>query len=454
MNNGKRYGVAVAVALCITGNARAAVAQAAEDSPSGYGCTNIEQISELQMIEGRGGMFFRILADIRLQHAFTDQTIDHIAAMAKALETKGTTLIYMPLPTKSQAMPNLVPAKAALYGFDADIAANVYNDVVRRLSEKGVAAVDVATPMRKNETNAFGEYAFFKSDFHWTAHGAGIAAQAVADVIRSLPAYSDVNPVRFDMLEVAPEPESSSMRELLQKHCVSNLPAVAAHSYRAVRREEAKTGETKSLDIFGGSDNSSIALIGTSYSDKPISNFAGFLEHSAEMPVENYSISGGNQFGSILSFVTSREFQQQRPRFLVWENPIYNNLGQFGAAPWMEIMAASLNECSAPLAASPVDGNTVGTDLSGITLSANDVLQADLGEDLGRKAVFTLTDGDGQVHRRSIERGDRLRSTGRFYFSLADFQNKAFNKVAVSFDSPVGERTTLSICKTKSGEDS
>jgi alginate biosynthesis protein AlgX len=455
MNNSKRYGSITAALLCLalTG-IHTASAQSTEEPSSAFGCRNLETISELQMIEGKDGMFFRILADLRLQHAFTDQTVDNIAAMAKALEKKGTTLIYMPLPTKSQVLPDLVPAKAALYGYDAGIAVQIYNDVVRRLNDKGVAAVDIATPMRQKETNEFGEYAFFKSDFHWTAHGASIAAQAVANVIKSLPAYSDVSPVRFDMQEVVPETESSSMRELLQKHCVSNLPAVAAHSYRAVRVDEETTQEGSALDIFGGGDSASIALIGTSYSDKAVSNFAGFLEHSAEIPVENYSISGGNQFGSILSFVTSREFQQQRPRFLIWENPIYNNLGQFGRAPWMEILAASLDECSAPLTVIPVDGAAVEANLSGIKLTADDVLRVDFGEDLGRKATFTLTDGAGQLHTRSIERGDRLRSTGRFFFSLADFPNKDFSKVTVSFDLPAGGGTSLSICKTKPGEDS
>ncbi len=48
--------------------------------------------------------------------------VDHLATMAKALEKNGTTLIYVPLPTKSQVLPELVPARASLYGFDAGIA--------------------------------------------------------------------------------------------------------------------------------------------------------------------------------------------------------------------------------------------------------------------------------------------------------------------------------------------
>ncbi len=455
MNNLQKCGSVAAAMLFFTfAGAQAAAVQSTGEPQSAYGCRNIEEISELQMIEGKDGMFFRILADLRLQHAFTDQTVDNIAAMAKALEKKGTTLIYMPLPTKSQVLPELVPAKAALYGFDAGIAAQVYSDVVRRLNDKGVTAVDIATPMRQNDMNGFGEYSFFKSDFHWTAHGASIAAEAVAERLKQLPAYSDISPVRFDMQEVAPEPEFSSMRELLQRHCISNLPAVTAHSYRAVRADEPAAVAAGSLDIFGGSDETSIALIGTSYSDKAISNFAGFIEHWTGVPVDNYSISGGNQFGAILSYITTREFQEQRPRFLLWENPIYNNLGQFGDAPWKEIIAATIGECASPLSGTAVNDTTLEVPLSGVKLTASDVLLADIGADQGRKVTFQFTGKDGQVNTRSIDRGDRLRSTGRFYLSLGGLPAGSFNKVNVKFDTTLAEGASLSVCKSKLGEES
>jgi alginate biosynthesis protein AlgX len=423
------------------------------EQPSTFGCSSLEEIAELQMIEGKDGMFFRILADLRLQHAFTDQTVDHLAAMAKALEKNGTTLIYVPLPTKSQVLPELVPERASLYGFDAGIATEIYDDVIRRLNEKGVAAVDIATPMRENNRNGFGEYSFFQADFHWTAHGADIAAKAIGDRLKALPAYGDVAPARFDMKEVAPPTEFSSMRELLQKHCVSHVPTVTAHTYEAVRAEGDAAG-SGSMDIFGSGDEATIALIGTSYSDKPISNFAGYIEHWTGVPVDNYSISGGNQFGSILSYITSREFQEQRPRFLIWENPIYNNLGQYGGAPWAEIVAASLGNCSPAIPATANGENAVEADLSTTKITHDDVILADIGSDTSRKATFTLTAADGTVRTRSIERGDRLRSTGRYFFSLGGFPEGAVDKVSVTFDAPVDDTTTLSICNTKTGEQS
>lgn len=447
------FGTALAVlSFGTTMNALAAGTSDPDQTGSGFGCSGLEEVSELQMIEGKDGMFFRILADLRLQHAFTDQTVDNLAAMAKALEKSGTTLIYVPLPTKSQVLPELVPARASLYGFDANIATEIYNDVVRRLEAKGVAAVDIATPMRTSGRNQFGEYPFFQADFHWTAHGAGTAAKAIADKIKTLPAYEDVKPVGFAMQEVQPEPEYSSMRELLQKHCFTHLPRVTAHAYEAVREEA--TADAGSMDIFGGGDEATIALIGTSYSDKPISNFAGYLEHWSGIPVDNYSISGGNQFGSILSYITSREFQEQRPRFMIWENPIYNNLGQFGAAPWAEIVAAALGDCGRQIGVKPTGEKTVAGDLASLELGGDDVLLADIGSDVSRNVTFTFTGTDGTVRTRAMERSDRLRATGRYFLSLGGIPADAFGKVSVTFDAPVGEATALSVCKTKTGEQS
>ncbi len=59
--------------------------------------------------------------------------------------------------------------------------------MVRRLNQKGVTAVDIATPMRENNRNGFGEHSFFQADFHWTAHGADVAAKAIADRVKTLP---------------------------------------------------------------------------------------------------------------------------------------------------------------------------------------------------------------------------------------------------------------------------
>jgi alginate biosynthesis protein AlgX len=423
---------------------------------SAFGCGNLEDISELQMIEGKDGMFYRILADMRLQHAFTPEVIDRMAEMAKALEAKGTTLIYVPVPTKSQVLPQYAPQRAELYGFDPSIARAVYDDVVERLNKKGVTTVDIASPMRDKPENQFGELAFFKSDFHWTAQGANAAAEAVGEKIKSLPEYADVTPVKFKREDGPVSSEFSSMRKLLQQHCLDSVPQVKAHTYVVSRDDDAaSTGDAGSgLDIFGNEDTGGIALIGTSYSDKTISNFAGLLQYWSGLPVENYSISGGNQFGSILSYITSREFQEQRPRFLIWENPIYNNLGQYGDGPWYEIIAASRGECDQEIKLTPGVANSFHADLSNVSFAPGDVLLADAGDGGNRKASFAFTGSDGEVRTRSISRDDRLRATGRYFASTAGMPKGALNGLDLTFDTNAGSDTTLHICKTNLGEQS
>lgn len=67
-------------------------------------------------------------------------------------------------------------------------------------------------------------------------------------------------------------------------------------------------------------------LVGTSFSDSPLGNFAGFLSEYTGLDVVNHAVTGGNQFGGMTSCPTSRDFAENRPRFLIWQNPISNTL--------------------------------------------------------------------------------------------------------------------------------
>ncbi len=108
----------------------------------------------------------------------------------------------------------------------------------------------------------------------------------------------------------------------------------------AAKNETAASG---SMDIFGSGDQATIALIGTSYSDKPISNFAGYIEHLDRRAPRQYSISAATS--SVRSSPTSprREFQEQTPALPIWENPIYtisvNTATPLGPRSWRHRLA-------------------------------------------------------------------------------------------------------------------
>lgn len=417
---------------------------------SAYGCKHLEDNPALPSVEGKDGFFFRIFADLRMQHPFTEQTTQQMGQLAEALKAHGTTLLYVPIPTKSMTLPSFLPDDAKLFGFDENVAVAVYEDQVARLSAQGVATIDLLAALRTTDGS---NPPFFKSDFHWTSRGAETAAQAIGGMIKQMPAYADVTPVSFETKATGAELAVSGMRRTLQAYCVLSLPPVISTSYETVEVASADAN----VDIFGdsgsaeaGSTSDEIALVGTSFSDALVPNFLGFLAQYASLPVSNMAITGGNQFGAITSYLTSREFQANRPKFLVWENPIYNNLAQFGTGSITELVAAARNDCQ-PVGKAPVIDKAKGlyeADLTGTAIAPNQVLLADAGDNGSRDVVLSFESTDGRTFTREIHRGDRFRGTGRFFIPLESLDSLELSKVSIQFDRLSEKTASISLCNT------
>ena len=415
---------------------------------SNFDCAAYEFNTALPAIEGQDGVFFRIFADLRMQHPLDDRTVHMMGQLAQVLKENGTTLIYVTIPSKSQGMPQYLPAHAADYGFQPAMADAIYTDFVTRLNKANVAAPDIMSALRANKG---AERAFFGADFHWTSQGARLGAQAIAETIKADPAYADLPKTTFVTKAVAPEVAFSGMRRTLQGYCAASLPPTETMAYKteAAAADDATTG----LDIFASGDAVLPAvLVGTSYSDSPINNFAGFLSEFSQLEIVNYAITGGNQFGSMTSYLTSDDFKAQRPRFLIWENPIYNNLAQYGAAPLEELIAAAGNTCTTALPVTKLDANTVEASLEGIKVGADDAIYADFGSEGPRIANFSIEAADGLIRHSKMERSQRLRATGNFYLGLSAFTMPNIKKVTVHFDRPVTEATTLNFCANTKGD--
>lgn len=418
------------------------VAQAA---PSAFGCKGLDSNRELPSVEGKDGFFFRVFADLRMQHPLSDEVAGQLGRLAAALKEQGTTLLYVPIPTKSQALPAFLPDDVGLYGFDKDVAVAVYNDQIARLRAQGVVAVDLLEVLASTDAR---NPPFFRSDFHWTSDGARRAAQAIGETIKSLPDYAEVTPVRFQTTQVGDELAVSGMRRTLQAYCALSLPPVITKAFETV--EVAST--EASVDIFGSASSAGgadeIALVGTSFSDAEVPNFGGFLAEYSSLPVSNLAITGGNQFGAITSYLTSRSFAENRPRYLVWENPIYNNLAQFGVGPMTELIAAARNDCTPIDRAAITSGqdNTLSVDLSSVKVDTRQVLLADAGDEGSRDAVFSFETADGKTLSREVHRGDRFRGTGRFFMPLESLASGELTRLVVSFDRVNSDNAAVSLC--------
>ncbi|MEO8685475.1 MAG: alginate biosynthesis protein, partial [Devosia sp.] len=374
---------------------------------SSYGCTNLDHNRTIPTLEGVDGNFFRIQPDLRMYFPTNDVLIGDLGRLSEALAARGTTLVYVPVPPKGMTMPSMLPAESRLYGFDPVVARRVYEGTIAKLRAGGILTVDLLEPLTNSDPAV---ELFFKADFHWTSAGAQRAAQAVAATIRQDSAYASLATSKFTTTPTGPEHFVSAMRQLLQKSCVDALPEPMTDTFQTVEVVDPNAA----VDIFGNGGADTISLVGTSFSEVAQFNFAGFISQDTGLNVRNLAISGGNQFASISSYLTSKNFAEDQPKYLIWENPIYNNLAQFGDGPLNELIAAVTGGCDPiPASAFHLDAaDEVSVDLSDSSLANADMLLAEAGSSETRELSLTFTDASGRLRTQDVQRPDRFRASG------------------------------------------
>lgn len=264
----------------------ASVFWASSAQASQFGCKGLQTNKDLPALEGKDGVFFRIQSDLRMDHRMSDAAIAQLAALSRELASQGTLLVYLPVPTKGLAMPQSLPADAALFGFDPERATQVFEDLIDRMSDAGVMAVNAVPQMRAlpSETPPF-----FAADFHWTGYGARAAAQAIAERLSQDPSYQALPKSEFVSTPQGQERAFSGMRRVLQNNCHDALPQAVTMRFAT----EKQSGESDgALDLFGATQTDAIALVGTSFSDSEINNFAGFISEATGLDVVNFALTG------------------------------------------------------------------------------------------------------------------------------------------------------------------
>ncbi|MEM8631921.1 MAG: alginate biosynthesis protein [Pseudomonadota bacterium] len=416
-------------------------------APSAYGCRNLQADPQTPILEGKDGVFYRVYADIRMQHPMSDRAVGLMAQLSERLAARGTTLVFAPVPTKSLAMPEQLPDVAELYGYDLGIARAVYDDVIARLEASGVVSVNLADAMHAPDVEGI---PFFKTDFHWTAEGARRAASAIADRLGVLPGFDEIEKTDFETVPMETAVAFSGLRRETQIKCAAQVPEPITMTWATSAVASGAAGGG-AIDLFGGgASDGTIAIAGTSFSDMAIANFDGWLSQYSGLETANYAITGGNQFGAMLSYLTSDEFDEAPPRFLIWENPIYNNLMQYGDWPMLELIAAAQGACTSPVAFRKTEDRQIEATLSGLNLAAGAMLYLDAGREGLRDIALTFALADGSSRSRYRQRGERLRATGRFYVPFGGLGPSAPTRVVIDFDRPVPDTTTLSICNLES----
>ncbi|ROU03624.1 alginate O-acetyltransferase AlgX-related protein [Histidinibacterium lentulum] len=407
---------------------------------SAFGCRALQHEASVPVLEGADGIFFRRDIDLRMYHPMSSETVDLVGRLSEALAARGTVLIYVPVPTKSLSLPEALPAHAADYGFDPGIAAEVYDDIVARLRAEGVTTVDGRAALTGAQAD---EPVFIPTDFHWSSSGARAVAEVTAEAIRETDIYDGLEKTAHETVSQGVEPVFSEIRRQIQARCRETVPPAQTEVF-----ETGTTGDAAGGGLFAGdAGGPAIALVGTSMSRTEEFNFDGFLAQASGLEVANYAIRGGNQYGSILSYMMSDDFAERPPDYLVWENPVYNNLGEFGELPLLELIAAATDACTLLEDTRP-GPQTMAAEVPEGLLGRDDYLRADAGSTRGGRAVeMTFVTEAGLEVTAKIERAQRLDPTRRFYQYLGPYWEDGIATVVAEFDRAIPEDATLAICK-------
>ncbi|NUB44844.1 hypothetical protein GEU84_010650 [Fertoebacter nigrum] len=421
----------------------AALAAAPVAAQSVFGCTDLDGRHSMASIEGANGTFYRVNPDLRMFHGFSDETVDDLARLSQALSDQGTTLVYIPLPTKSLALPDMLPQRARDYGFDVSMATTLYIDIQDRLREKSVLTADVRRALRAGGKDA---PSIFQADYRLTSAGAQRMAQAIGETISQAPGFAGLPRGRFETRPSGMVTLPSDMRSALQRHCMIALPPVETENY-ATDRLQAASASNEST-IFGGrAVTARVAIVGTEHTGEAAVNLPGFLAQATGLEVLQYSVNGGGSFAAISSYLTSREFQEARPAFLVWINPVENNLAQFGDQPLRELIAAAGPNCRLPLptlAGSRAD--VVTADLTPLDRSQNYTLLVESDGTQATSARFEFRAASGLMRAKSVYRHPDQVKTGRFYMPMSGLWPEGAQAVDIVLDVPFAGSARVTAC--------
>jgi alginate biosynthesis protein AlgX len=258
------------------------------------------------LIEGKSGWIFRTKTDFQSDFAANDDLKKQFLLLNEAFKNKNIELIIALLPTRG-----ILHHQYDISGFDPVEATRSYQNLVTDLEFQGLNVASV-------EDFASDQGGYYQRDHHWNVNGARMMAQAVAEKVKSLPVYQNLDKKKFQTDQVDDAQHWGSFSTLLKEVCEGSIPHEDAEIYKTYPVEE---------DLFSAEKTPEIILLGTSNSDQEASkaNFEGFLKEYISADVANLSISGGGFDTSILQYLSSVEYVENRSKVIVWEFPVYQS---------------------------------------------------------------------------------------------------------------------------------
>ena len=312
-----------------------------------YRCEEIEQKSVLssfgsQVYQGYDGWFFRKY-ELKSMFEMPDSVVSMFANVNRALASKGTHLVLLPMLPKGMAAYDFLPKDGVLADmiYDVRLAREDYSRMTSVLSNAGLDVINLEEALREDSEFDRNSY-YFKRDLHWQPAGARFAANKVAERIEKLVSdamgnveYSTSGPVEGRLV--------SSLNLVLNELCQSPVPPEPIELY------ETKQVVSSLDDLLAEepvTDSAFLHVVGSSFTDeaKPFA-FNDFLRARLRRVVDGFSIAGGGVDQSIYAWAQKSEGLGRKPRFVVWELPNLADLIKLAPEMNRTIVPAIVGAC-------------------------------------------------------------------------------------------------------------
>jgi alginate biosynthesis protein AlgX len=429
--------------------AKAQARPVSHQTDSAAGCPASITRAGSRYVKGDNGVFFRLFPDLDMYFPLDADVAARLGKIADLLRAKGTNLVMLPIPARGTVMGRhlaSVPVNLT-YAFNPEIAGASYNGFVATLKNVGITTLNLLPVLKSRDERT--DY-FLPSDHHWNPEGAKTTAAALAKLLEDSGIISDLERTEFATSAAGVRMLPSTMRREIQVFCTNAIVPNNIAMTETIAADSGAAGDA--ADLFGDSDaGTQIVLTGTSFSDVEEFNFAGMISQNTGLNVTNFAVSGGNQFVSILSYMTSPEFEEQRPRVLIWENPVYNNFGAEGEAPLDELLAAASGTCEPGIAesltGSPANGGMVfEVPAQWQQNVGNTYVRVDVGDRSERAVEIIMQAADGTSTVKKITRPNRFKANGVFFAKINDSNLKQLTIKANRLDQ---NEAAITLCVVK-----
>ncbi len=226
------------------------------------------------------------------------------------LQAQGVSLLVALVPDKARLHPDLpLPGGYPAYQQPR------YRTALDGLRKRGVAAVDLYTPMAA--ASRADAPLYYRTDTHWNQAGARVAATAITAPVRQMNACAgDTTYATRQEGPVAERP--GDLLRMMGLADARLLPRPTPDREAPEITEATSAPSDGGMGLFGDV-SVPVVLAGTSFSMR--GNFHGALQQATSCEVLNVARDGAGFLQSMASYLKDDAFRTAKPALIIWEIP-------------------------------------------------------------------------------------------------------------------------------------